>query len=95
MDHTLPELTRSTTSYIHNEDGTIFQTIEKMVYDESHLPPDDFLNFINVESYKISNTTSKKVVEVVTPQREPYNPSERKTNEPPRRKTYLEKKPDI
>ena len=92
MDHTLPELTRSTTSYIYKEDGTIIQTIEKMVYNESHLPSDDFLSFMNVESYKVSNTTSEKSN---TPQRRPYNPSERKTNEPPKRKTYSEKKPDI
>ena len=94
MDLTLPELKRSSRSYIRNEDGTIFQTIEKMVYNESHLPSDDFLSFMNVESYKVSNTTDEKS-DTITPQREPYNPSERKTNEPPKRKPYSEKKPDI
>ena len=94
MDHTLPELTRSTTSYIYKEDGTIIQTVDKIVYDKSHLPPEDFLSFINVESYKVSNTTDEKS-EVMTPNRRPYNPSERATDEPQKRKGISKKKPDI
>lgn len=95
MDLNLPQLTKSTRSYIRNEDGSIFQTIDKMAYNEDHLPSDDFLSFMNVQSYKISSTTSKELVEVMTPQRETHKTSERKTDEPQKRYTSLEKKPDI
>lgn len=81
----MPELTRSTTSYIYDEDGTVFQTFEKMVYNENHLPPDDFLDFMNVESRTVLNKIEKEE-KIMTPQLDPYKSLEKKTDEPQKKK---------
>ena len=94
MDHTLPELKRSTTSYIYKEDGTIIQTVDKIVYNESHLLSNDFLSFINVDSLKVSNKPKKEAIEMMTPPRS-IQLLERKTVEPPKRTFMFKKKTDI
>lgn len=63
---------------IYNEYGEIVQIIAgKMVYDERHIPPNDFLDFINVDSCNILVDTKEEVE--FTPKQSTRNPPDQKT----------------